>query len=421
MRELLKRAGSLRLTIILMLILAVLSAAGTVLPPPQQPQLLVKMLGTTWSGMVRTLGLADLYHSWIFQALMVLLTLNMAACLTNRWPATLSSLRGDAALRRPPVASLPADQEPHLPVALRRAGFRQRRRADRQLHTRGVSSFLFHYTAHASLILIMLSAFVGSAAGFVATQRGYVGEEMAAAYNWSSSRDMALPFTVLPGDLEITPYPLAVRVGVRTTDGGKRELITTYVGGDFRVKGVEGTLRLASLDIDEKSMYLLWSPGDGRQVAVAAGDELGDSGLTLVPVQFRGWDEQKAVKVPTRILVGGRPVTEHVIEVNHPLTYGGIAIFLTDYGRDASGLPYVGFQFVRDPGEAGVWAGSILFLMAVTGALFVRHSCVVAVPDGDIIRLHLSSRGNRRQVKERLLSQLPQAAEPGDGAGDAKD
>ena len=94
------------------------------------------------------------------------------------------------------------------------------------------------------------------------------------------------------------------------------------------------------------------------------------------------------------------------VEVNHPLHYQGLAIFLTDYGIDPYGLPYVGYQIVKDPGQWGVWAGSILFLGFVTGALFIRHRCVVMTAEDGILKVYVSSRGDRDQVVEELLAAI---------------
>jgi hypothetical protein len=88
----------------------------------------------------------------------------------------------------------------------------------------------------------------------------------------------------------------------------------------------------------------------------------------------------------------------------------GIRVYLTDYGRDRFGLPYVGFQFVKDPGQAGVWVGSVLFLLCVSGAVLLRHSCAVMVRDEGRLRVHISSRENRDEIvgqfREKLAKSL---------------
>ena len=98
----------------------------------------------------------------------------------------------------------------------------------------------------------------------------------------------------------------------------------------------------------------------------------------------------------------------------------GVRIYLTDYGQDRFGLPYVGFQFVRDPGQVGVWLGSILFLVCVIGAVSMRHSCAVLVREGGRLRVHISSRENREEIVSQLRKELaPDYKHPDGDIGEA--
>jgi cytochrome c biogenesis protein ResB len=405
MREVLNRAGSVKLTIVLLLILAVFTALGTILPNPQQPELLEKAVGTVWAQVLRTAGLNNLYHSIWLRTLMVLLSVNMIACLANRWPSVRSSLKGEAALRRSPAAVTGPVAEPELDQRLKSLGYRPGRHPEHRIYSRGSSSFFLNYLAHGSIVLIMLSAYLGSATGFVGTQPGYVGQEMNTMFNWTEGKDVRLPFTLLPRDLVSVPNPVAVRVGVKEVDGDRKlGLVTTYLGGTFTAPGLDGRFTITSLDIedpDSAGFEATWTMG-GREIQVLSGQELGDTGITMIPVQYRSWEERKAVYVPTVVMVNGERVLEKNVEVNHPLKYEGINIYLTNYGTDEAGFPIVGFQFVYDPGQPGVWAGSIILLVAMTGALFTRHSCVVAMRQGEKWELYLSSRGDRRHQAAEL-------------------
>jgi cytochrome c biogenesis protein ResB len=116
--------------------------------------------------------------------------------------------------------------------------------------------------------------------------------------------------------------------------------------------------------------------------------------------------------------IGGESSGE--ISINHPMVIEGIRIYLTDYGQDRFELPYVGFQFVRDPGQAGVWTGSVLFLVCVTGAVFWRHSCAVLVREGGRLRVHISSRESREEIIRQLRETLvPEDISLDGGTGEA--
>jgi cytochrome c biogenesis protein len=81
MKDITKRLASLRLTLVLLLLLALISAVGTFLPQGREPAGYVEMLGEAGARIVRALALGDMYHSPWYHFLLILLFLNMAACM----------------------------------------------------------------------------------------------------------------------------------------------------------------------------------------------------------------------------------------------------------------------------------------------------------------------------------------------------
>jgi hypothetical protein len=333
----------------------------------------------------------------------------MLACMTNRIPGMLSALSGKGALGREAILELPDTEETAERVvsALALLGFRGGKKGKHRVFSRGAWGYLFTLMTHGSILIIMASSLAGSVAGFIATQRIYIGDTTKTAYNWKEGADRPLPFEVHVEDLVIIPNPVGVRLGVlEVASGRKGKLITTHEGGAFRVPGLDGRFRLESFNIEEKNFSASWIKADGSKVTIGSGEEIADSGLSLLPVAFATWPErQVTARVTVENQISGGSSGE--ISVNHPMVTEGVRIYLSDYGKDRFGLPYVGFQFVRDPGQAGVWAGCVLFLVCVTGAVFWRHSCAVLVRDGGCLRIHISSRESRgeiiRQLRETLV------------------
>lgn len=391
-----------------MLLTASAAAFGTFLPQRGDMETWESLIGITGARIAVYLGLADFYHSIWFISLLAILVLNMLACMTNRIPGMLSALSGKGALGREAALDLSDTQETAERVvsALESLGFRGREEGRPRVFSRGAWSYLFTLMTHGSILIIMASSVAGSVAGFIATQRVYVGDSTKTAYNWKDGVDRSLPFELRVEDLVILPNPVGVRLGVlEIASGRKGKLITTHEGGVFRVPGLDGRFKLVSFNVEEKNFSAIWTRADGSTISIGSGDEIESSGLSLLPVAFATWPERQ---VTTRVTVVSRSAGERSdeISINHPMVTEGIRIYLTDYGQDRFGLSYVGFQFVRDPGQAGVWTGSVLFLICVTGAVFIRHSCAVLVREEGRLRVHISSRESREDIVRQLRETL---------------
>ena len=79
---------SVRLTIVLLLTLAATSIIGTLIPQNEAPQAYLQAFGASLYRFFDLLGFLDLYHSWWYQALMLLLALNILVCSIDRLSAT---------------------------------------------------------------------------------------------------------------------------------------------------------------------------------------------------------------------------------------------------------------------------------------------------------------------------------------------
>jgi hypothetical protein len=287
---------------------------------------------------------------------------------------------------------------------LRSLGFRKKESGGQKIYSRGRAGYVMTLTSHASILVIMFFSIAGSMLGYVGTQRVYVGESTDQIFNWKVMKDTKLPFLLHSDDLVMTPNPVSLRIGVKDVETGKKgRVITTYVGGSFKVPGLAGNVKILNWDLASKAFSAKWIPITGKEISFHSSEEMGDTGISLIPVAFAQWPGESMVIAKTTLLVDNSPALTADVRVNHPVSYGGTTIYLTDYGTDRFGLPYVGFQFVRDPGQAGVWVGCVVFLFAVTGAMFVRHSCVVLMSSGNVIEVFISSRGNRAKIIEEVM------------------
>ena len=76
--------SSVKLTIVLLLSLAVTSIIGTLIPQNEDPQSYFKAFGGVLFQLFNLLDLFDMYHSLWFQLLIILLTANIIVCSIDR-------------------------------------------------------------------------------------------------------------------------------------------------------------------------------------------------------------------------------------------------------------------------------------------------------------------------------------------------
>lgn len=76
--------SSVKLTIVLLLSLAATSIVGTLIPQNQDPTAYFQAFGAYLFRLFNILDLFDMYHSWWFQLLLLLLTINIIVCSIDR-------------------------------------------------------------------------------------------------------------------------------------------------------------------------------------------------------------------------------------------------------------------------------------------------------------------------------------------------
>ena len=85
--------SSVRLTLFLLIIIALAAIVGTIVPQQDAAGDAFQKLPPAMTGILKTLQITDLYHSPWFLLLMALLTANLVVCSLNRLPSSLRLYR----------------------------------------------------------------------------------------------------------------------------------------------------------------------------------------------------------------------------------------------------------------------------------------------------------------------------------------
>ncbi|HEX7539114.1 MAG TPA: cytochrome c biogenesis protein ResB [Syntrophales bacterium] len=239
--------SSVRLTLFLLIVIALAAILGTVIPQQDAAQGAFEKLPPALAGFLRFLQLYDLYHSPWFLLLMGLLTVNLVVCSLNRLPVSLRLYRMQPEPDRPGlyedlppervlVAGGSAEEEAaRMEQILTKAfGKPEARKTDQAAYFRahkGAWSYFGVYVIHAGVLVIILGAVIGSLLGF----DGYVNIPEGASADRIELRGgkgvMELGFSVKCDDFNVEFY-----------DSGMPKLyrsdLSFLKGGEIRAKGV---------------------------------------------------------------------------------------------------------------------------------------------------------------------------------------
>lgn len=186
-RRLLQTMGSLRTGIVLLIIVGIASAAGTVIlqRPITDPEQMQETYSAQTLRVLDAIGLTDLYHSWWYLTLLGLLALSIILVSVDRWPnawrfysrpyrRTDSSFRAVLPLQK----SLPVRDAAQALDATERVLRKHGLRPERIVENDEISLYaeksrfavMAVYVVHASLLLIMAGGIVDGIWGY----KGYV-------------------------------------------------------------------------------------------------------------------------------------------------------------------------------------------------------------------------------------------------------
>ncbi len=358
---------SLKLTLGLLLLLALVSIGGTI--KPAQP------------------GHYELfYQSPWFRTILSLLALNLLCCtlraLPERWR---SRERLFVALGAAEAAQSAYPSGADLRKRLRNAGYRISERDQMLLAERGAFGRWGVVIVHSAILLIMLGALWGEA-GFLGTINTYLKQSNSHYFDWNAQRELELGFELRADDFRLRYYPIQLRFKLVDAATGRsygQQLL--YDNDAFSVPGTPYRVQLRGFDPDARLLRTEVFSGAqllGPYLIGEGFERFGaqpNPGFRLSDVEFRD-PLLKQIEVSVSVLEAGRLVRQGLIRVNEPLTHRGVSIYQTAYNRDQSGNWSVGFQLSKDPGEKLVWLASVLLMLGFAVVFLLRHRAVGLKP-----------------------------------------
>jgi len=409
---------SLKLTMFLLISLAILSIIGTIIPQGTLPPEYLATISPAKHQIYKTLGFFDMYHSWWFILLLYLLTVNLVACSIKRLPhiwkiISQPTLTMGSGLEQslPNTASFKTSERPEQlkekltaflgsefarPVATEADGawhlFAQKTPWCR----------LSVYFVHLSVIVIFIGAMVGSLFGFKGFVNILEGESVSKVMG-RSDKEIDLGFSVRCEQFSVElyktgapkefksiltvfengrPVPDYTNVRVIVNDPMTYKGITFYQSSYgnagnyfFTVSGLDGK-NAVPVTLDTNTTATL---PDGSTMHVL---EATDDVSQFVP-NLSG----PAVQVEIHGPQGGSEKV--IVYANHPELNiqhakehnGGLVL---QY-KGAQKKMYTGLQVAKDPGVWTVWLGCALMVLGIYGAFLMSHRRVwIRIQNGTV-------------------------------------
>ena len=430
---------SLKLTIFLFILLAILSIIGTLITQNATRSDYIQRYGLGLYEVLNFFNLFDMYHSWWFSAILLLLVINLIFCSINRFPGVWSQIS------RPPTG-LEDSMLKVLPYVERvQIKTKGEAKADENIRTylkkrfgnpipfeaessitlfseKGRFSRLGVYITHLSLLIILIGGILGSLYGF----KGHVEilERETVDQIFLRIKDQEVPkpidFSVRCDDFKITYYDLPGRKEkhvkeytslLTILENGKEVLKkTVQVNHPLHYKGLAfyqanyGTVHDVILGIQwrSKKEKTTFKGPEGVTVPVPNSNNLIRVLQYTPQVHNFGEGVQVVLFKPNQEprpfwLLKAFPKFDEQRQDEFILTFEG------DSPRE-----YTGLQVTKDPGVWVVWIGCGLMIFGLIVSFFFSHQRVwVRIPKSPGGEIVLAGSANKNRLGfEKTFGQL---------------
>jgi cytochrome c biogenesis protein len=437
---------SLKLTIFLFILLAILSIIGTLITQNATREDYLQRYGGSLYEVLDFFSLFDMYHSWWFSAILLFLVINLIACSLQRFPGVWSQIfrgTGSNGLEDSMLKTLPYVEKVRIsnPAKARteediRNSLRKWFKTQERIETESVVTYFSEkgrfsrlgvYVAHLSLLIILVGGIIGSLFGFKGFVNILEGETADRFFLRGKDANVQkpLPFMVRCDDFKVTFYDLKEKKEERhvkdytslltVIENGKEVLKKTVeVNHPLHYKGLAfyqssyGALNTITLGIQRKNKKgkTLLEAEEGGSVQVPEMNAL-IRVLTYAPqVHTFGEGVQVALLRPDQEprvfwVIKGLAKVEQQMGEEFAISFEGM-----------SSREYTGLQVTKDPGVWVVWVGCGLMIFGFIVSFFFSHQKVwvripkgtTRTPGGEIV---LAGSTNKNRVGfERTFEQL---------------
>ena len=429
---------SLKLTIFLLILIAILSILGTLITQNASSSEYTQRYGVGLYEVLNFFNLFDMYHSWWFSAILLLLVINLIACSLHRLPGVVGQIsRGsgseelkDTMLKALPYVekvriSGPIKKEEDIRSCLKRWFVSPKRNETESAITlyseKGRYSRLGVPITHLSILIILIGGLVGSFYGFKGFVNILEGETVDHIFLRTRDQEIVKPidFSVRCDDFKITYYdvPRPEKLVKEYTslltilDDGKEVLKkTVQVNHPLHYKGLAfyqssyGAIHDIALGIQWKGKRekAVFEVTEGNTVPIPNTDnfiqvlkfahQVHNMGDGIQAVLFKPNQEPRSFW-----LLKNFPQLDQQRGDEFVLTFDGF-----------TEKEYTGLQVTKDPGVWVVWIGCGMLVLGLIVSFFFSHQRVwVRIPKSSGGEIVLAGSASKNRIGfEKTFGQL---------------
>ncbi|MEW6520969.1 MAG: cytochrome c biogenesis protein ResB [Thermodesulfobacteriota bacterium] len=385
--------ASVKLALFVLFFLAIASVIGTVIPQNSPPEAYVQEFGANLARFFQILDIPDMYNSWWFTSLLIMLALNLTICTLERLPnvwrlVVQNNLETDLdrlAKMRPSkeilTAISPEEAASRARTSLAENGWKAKdavRDNDILLFAQKRPwSRLGVYAVHTSILVIFGGAMIGSHFGYKGSVMIPETRSADTIFSFNNEEPIKLGFEVLCKRFTLTHYangaPKEFRSDLVILENGKEMLAKsivvndplTYKGHTFYQSSYQSYKKfLVSLTDNQSKENELFLVEPGKEIKWPVADVtfgIINRDMTETPYlyKYKIWfKDSSGVAEPFWVTDGD---TVSVKRGGKEYTFALKEFFAT------------GLQVTKDPGVWYVYIGCTLMLLGLMVAFFLSH------------------------------------------------
>lgn len=440
---------SIKLTFVLLILLAISSILGTFIPQGQDAMRFAIKIGPILFKIFNALELFDLYHSLWFRVLIGFLSINLIVCSLDRFPRTLKLVRKtpspqrikifeNNAKHRQITHNLDINTAKDISLEVLKSRFssifeKETPQGIFLFGEKGKYSAFGVYIVHLSVLIILVGAIIGSLWGFEAFVNIEEGTQADTIFLRKNHSPKKLNFSIRCEKFEVEFYKNGtpkeyrshlsfikngsiIKKGVlRVNHPMEFQGITFYQASYGNIPGSSAVITLRKNNEMEKVISLKKGkpvpiPGSSAFVELL---DIRDSFMNLGPAVLlritRGDNSKRMWLFKHEKMIKERiPGLFERFETLNPSSFKPYHLSLKDFETKY----YTGLQANKDPGVPVVWAGFLLIVIGCILTFFTSHQRVWIwiYPEGPGANIKVAGSTNKNPIAlERELDRISSA------------